>query len=343
MLLEQIAGNQEALAENHKIQINLVGAADSRRMMFNPRGLDPHTVKSILKLEPEESEPVNIQAFIEKIKTLNLPNAAFCDCTASDDVAAAYDAILRAAIPVITPNKRALSAPLQYYKTLKDLSRDQGVPFLYETTVCAALPVISTIRDLTLAGDKVRRIQAVLSGTLSFIFNNFDGTKPFSALVRDAKAQGYTEPDPRDDLNAKDAARKALILARECGMNLEFSSIVIEDILPKSCLDAPSVDAFFAELEKCDAAFEARRSAAAAAGKALRYIAIIEDGAAKLSLQEESAESPFLSLAGSENIVVITSDRYATMPLVIKGPGAGAEVTAGGVFSDIIRAAKTLV
>ncbi|MDR0455783.1 MAG: bifunctional aspartate kinase/homoserine dehydrogenase I, partial [Treponema sp.] len=194
-----------------------------------------------------------------------------------------------------------------------------------------------------LSGDRVRRIEAVLSGTLSFIFNNFDGKKPFSALVREAKAKGYTEPDPRDDLNAMDAARKALILARECGLSLEFSNVAIEPILPPACFKAKNVDAFFKELEKSDAAFEKRRAEAAAQGKALRYVAVVEEGSAKLSLRPEAASSPFRSLVDSDNMVVITTDRYAKLPMVIKGPGAGAQVTAGGVFADIVRIARTLV
>ncbi|MCL2374154.1 MAG: bifunctional aspartate kinase/homoserine dehydrogenase I, partial [Treponema sp.] len=304
-LLEQIANQRETLAESHKIRINLAGAADSKNMMFDPQGIDPRTAAAALKSGAPGIQPFSLPAFIAMMKSLNLPNAAFCDCTANDDVAGIYGEALKAAIPVITPNKRAGSASYERYQALKDISRERGIPYLYETTVCAGLPVISTLRDLTLAGDRVRRIEAVLSGTLSFIFNSFDGKKSFSALVRDAKAKGYTEPDPRDDLNAKDAARKALILARECGMALELSSVAIEPILPEACFQAADVDAFFAELEKADGDFEARRVAAAARGRELRYVAVIEDGCARLSLREEESGSPFLSLVDSDNIVVI--------------------------------------
>ena len=340
-LLEQIASQQEILAENNKIRINLIGAADSKHMLFDTRGLDPRTSKSVLKTG--SAEPLDFKVFIERMKAFNLPNTAFCDCTASDSVPQRYAEILKAAIAVVTPNKRANAGSLDYYKTLRDLSRGRGIPYLYETTVCAGLPVISTLRDLSLSGDKIRRIEAVVSGTLSFIFNNFDGSKSFSALVREARAKGYTEPDPRDDLNAMDAARKILILARECGMGLEFSSVEVEPILPQSCFEAPGVEAFFAELEKSDDYFEKRRSLAEAEGKALRYVAVIEEGAARLSLRGEEAGSPFRSLVDSDNIVVISSDRYSSLPMVIKGPGAGAQVTAGGVFADIVRIARTLV
>jgi aspartokinase/homoserine dehydrogenase 1 len=321
-------------------------------MAFSAGGLDPAEVKNLLQQvsAPKDSKPgaplvqdFNLELFIEKMKSFNMPNTCFCDCTANDGVSAAYSDILRSSIPVVTPNKRANAGSLDYYRLLTGFSRDRGIPYLYETTVCAGLPVISTLRDLSLSGDKVQRIEAVLSGTLSFIFNNYDGGKTFSALVREAKAAGYTEPDPRDDLNAMDAARKALILARECGMNLEFPAVAIEPILPPACFEAEDVETFFNELEKSDAAFEKRRSAAAAAGKALRYVAVIEEGKASLSLREEPAGSPFRSLVDSDNIVVITTARYFRLPMVIKGPGAGAQVTAGGVFADIVRIARTLV
>lgn len=338
-LLQQIAKQQEVLADEHKIHINLIGVANSKRMLFNPQGINPSKAAELL----EQGEPMDLDQFIHRMKSLNLPNSAFCDCTAADQVPARYLEILQHAIPVVTPNKRANSGAFAYYQALTSYSRERGIPYLYETTVCAGLPVISTIHDLALSGDRIRRIEAVLSGTLSYIFNNYDGSVPFSALVRQAKEKGYTEPDPRDDLNAMDAARKALILARECGINLEFNQIHIDPILPPACLEAPTVEAFFAELEKADPIFEARRKKAAAEGKALRYVAIIEEGRAQLSLREEAAASPFRSLVDADNIVVITSDRYSVLPMVIKGPGAGAQVTAGGVFADIVRIARTLV
>ena len=354
-LLDQIAGHREILADKDKIRINLVGVANSRRMVFCREGLDPKKAKILLSdtessggkkiaaCPADGSEPLNLPSFIATMISFNLPNACFCDCTASDDVSAAYAQIIEASIPIVTPNKRANSGTLEYYQRLTGFSRERGIPYLYETTVCAGLPVISTLRDLFLSGDRVRRIEAVLSGTLSFIFNNFDGGKPFSALLREAKAKGYTEPDPRDDLNAMDAARKALILARECGLSLEFANVAIEPILPAACFRAKDVEAFFTELAKSDAAFEKRRAEAAACGKSLRYVAVIEEGAAKLSLRAEAPGSPFRSLVDSDNIVVITTDRYSKLPMVIKGPGAGAQVTAGGVFADIVRIARTLV
>jgi aspartokinase/homoserine dehydrogenase 1 len=357
-LLDQLGDHREVLADTYKIRITLAGAANSRGMLFDPAGLDPLAVKKALGRGGNSGGmdtavsmvPFNLDGFLSKMKDFNLPSTAFCDCTASEQVAARYAEILAWSIPVVTPNKRANGGACAYYKTLTDYSREWGIPYLYETTVCAGLPVISTLRDLFLSGDKVRRIEAVLSGTLSFIFNNFDGSKPFSALLREAKQAGYTEPDPRDDLNAMDAARKALILARECGMPLEFDSVQIEPLLPPACFKAPDVEAFFAELEKSDADFASRHKKAAAAEKALRYVAVIEAasggsaaGSVRLSLREEGEGSPFRTLKDSDNMVVIHSDRYSRLPMVIKGPGAGAQVTAGGVFADIVRIARTLV
>jgi len=345
-LLDQIAEHKKILAEEYKIRINLAGVGDFGRMILRPEGLDPKTAKAHLKDAAGKNDgtaALDLAAFISAMKALNLPNTCFCDCTASEEVAGLYAQILQSSIPVVTPNKRANSSSLDYYKTLTGFSRARGIPYLYETTVCAGLPVISTLRDLFLSGDKVRRIEAVLSGTLSYIFNNFDGSKTFSALLREAKSKGFTEPDPRDDLNAVDAARKAVILARECGVNMEYSEVEIEPILPLACFKADGVEAFFKELEKSDGDFEKRRSEAAAEGKTLRYVAVIENGRAKLSLRKEKAGSPFLTLTDADNIVVITTDRYSTLPMVIKGPGAGAQVTAGGVFADIVRIARTLV
>jgi len=345
-LLDQIAEHKKILAEEYRIKINLAGVGDFDRMILRPEGLDPKTAKALLRNKTEKNDGISVldlAAFISAMKTMNLPNTCFCDCTASDKVAGLYAEILHSSIPVVTPNKRANAGPLDYYKTLTGFSRARDIPYLYETTVCAGLPVISTLRDLFLSGDKVRRIEAVLSGTLSYIFNNFDGSKSFSALLREAKNKGFTEPDPRDDLNAIDAGRKAVILARECGLNMEFSEVEIEPILPVACFEADGVEAFFKELEKSDADFEKRRREAAAEGKTLRYVAVIENGSAKLSLRKEHAGSPFLTLTDADNIVVITTDRYSTLPMVIKGPGAGAQVTAGGVFADIVRIARTLV
>ena len=351
-LLDQIAETKEKLAAN-MINVNLIGAANFDKMIFSLDGLDPKKTKKTLTAEGKAAGTEQIkfnskgnpdpEVFIEKMAAMNLPNSCFCDCTASEETSALYEKILQHSIPIVTPNKKANSGSLDYYKRLTSYARERGIPYLYETTVGAGLPVISSLRDLFLSGDKIKKIEAVLSGTLSFIFNNYDGSIPFSALVREAKAKGYTEPDPRDDLNAMDAARKVLILARECGLSIEFANVTIEPILPPACFKAKDIEAFFKELEKSDADFEKRRADAEKEGKLLRYIAVIEEGKAKISLRAESEGSPFRSLVDSDNIVVITTERYSKLPMVIKGPGAGAQVTAGGVFADIVRTARTLV
>ena len=348
-LLDQIAENRDKLADN-MIRINLIGAANFDKMIFSAAGLDPKKTKKILTTEGKaegaetiEPDKKGAEAFIEKMASFNLPNSCFCDCTASEDIASLYEKILHHSVPIITPNKKANSGSLDYYKRLTRYSGERGIPYLYECTVGAGLPVISTLRDLFLSGDKVIRIEAVLSGTLSYIFNNFDGSIPFSALVKQAMEKGYTEPDPRDDLNAMDAARKVLILARECGLNIEFKNVTIEPILPQSCFKAKNIDDFFIELKNSDTDYEKRRAEAAKDSGQLRYIAVIEEGKAKLSLRPEKQGSPFRTLVDSDNIVVITTNRYSKLPMVIKGPGAGAQVTAGGVFADIVRTARTLV
>ena len=348
-LLEQIAENQDKLKDD-MIRVNLIGAANYDKMVFSLNGLDPKKVKKMLttqgKVEGTEQIEVGFKganAFIDKMASLNLPNSCFCDSTASEDIANLYEKVLHSSISIVTPNKKANSGSLDYYKRLTTYSKKRGIPYLYECTVGAGLPVISSLRDLFLSGDKIIKIEAILSGTLSFIFNSFDGKIPFSALVREAKSKGYTEPDPRDDLNAMDAARKVLILARECGLNIEFKNVTIEPILPQACFKAKDIDTFFKELEKTDADYEKKRAQAASEKKQLRYIAVIEEGKAKLSLRAEEEGSPFRSLVDSDNIVVITTNRYSKLPMVIKGPGAGAQVTAGGIFADILRTARTLV
>jgi aspartokinase/homoserine dehydrogenase 1 len=219
--------------------------------------------------------------------------------------------------------------------------RESGSRYLYETTAGAGLPVISTLHDLLVSGDRIVRIEAMLSGTIGYVMSSYDGSATFASLVRKAKELGYTEPDPRDDLCAADAARKALILARECGRELEFSDIAIEPLLPASCIDAPGIDAFFAELEREEPFF--RSMIADAKGAELVYAATIDEAGIRLGLRAAAQGDPLFGLRGAENVVAFTTERYATLPLVVRGPGAGGEVTAGGLFADIVRIAKSLV
>jgi bifunctional aspartokinase / homoserine dehydrogenase 1 len=282
------------------------------------------------------SEPTDMQAFIGRMIALNLPNSIFIDCTASGEIPQHYEKILSESISVVTPNKRANSGSYDDYQRLKLTAIKRDAKFLYETNVGAGLPIINTLSDLLASGDKILKIEAVLSGSLSFIFNNFQGNKRFSEVVREAKELGFTEPDPRDDLSGMDVARKILILARETGLALELSDIEVDNFLPQNVLAAQSVETFFEELERRDSLFEEKKNHAAAHHQALRYIASLENGKARVQLIEVSGEHPFYTLSGSDNIISFTTERYRERPLVVKGPGAGAEVTAAGVFANLI-------
>jgi len=236
----------------------------------------------------------------------------------------------------------ANSGSMKEYRKLREIMQRRNVNFLYETNVGAGLPVINTLNDLITSGDRILRIEAVLSGTLSYIFNTFNASQAFSDVVKEAKRLGYTEPDPRVDLSGLDVARKLLILARETGMDIELKDISIEQILPSDCMKAKSVEDFFRSLERNNALFEKRRAVAAGKGKVLRFIAKLEKGKASIRLEEVDPTHPFYNLSGSDNIISFTTERYNTRPLVVKGPGAGAEVTAAGVFAEIISLSKFL-
>jgi len=337
-LLAQIDAQKQRLLAERSIRINLVGLANSKKMLIDPNGIDPKTWKERLAAE---GAPADFPLYLERVKALNLPSACFCDCTASEEPPDHYLGLLESSIAVVTPNKRANSGPIGRYQAIKQAMRDRDVVYGYETTVGAGLPVIGTLRDLVACGDTITRIEAVLSGTVSFIFNGLGKGSSFSELVLEAKRRGYTEPDPRDDLGAVDIARKTLILIREAGLGLDYADIVIQPILPERLVKAPSVEEFLALLPEADAAIGAMAEAAAAKGKALRYVATIEPGSAALALREYGPESPFYNLDGTDNIVMFTTARYSANPLVVRGPGAGAAVTAGGVFADILKTAQS--
>jgi aspartokinase/homoserine dehydrogenase 1 len=252
-------------------------------------------------------------------------------------VTAFYEAILSANVSIVTPNKKANSSSMEEYQKLKATAFQRGAKFLYETNVGAGLPVINTMNDLLLSGDKVLRIEAVLSGTLNYIFSSFEEGTKFSDVVKEAKAKGYTEPDPRDDLNGMDVARKILILSRDTGLSMELGDIKVENLVPESCQGDISIDEFMKRLEKHDAEFEALRKKAADKNQKLRYMAVLDNGVVKIQLGSVEGKHPFYSLSGSDNIILLTTERYHDRPMVIRGPGAGAEVTAAGVFADVIR------
>jgi aspartokinase/homoserine dehydrogenase 1 len=285
---------------------------------------------------------MDAEKFVSHIQADYLPHAAIIDCTANPSVADRYAEWLRRGIHVITPNKRAHSGPIAYYQDLKRLSGSR-THFLYEATVGAGLPVIQTVKDLVATGDEIRSISGIFSGTLAYLFNLFDGTRPFSEIVREAKAKGYTEPDPRDDLSGKDVARKAVILAREAGLTLELDDIAVESLAPSALANA-SVDEFLKRLPDFDAPMAERVSAAKRAGKVLRYVATIDvkTGKANVGLESFAPTHPFANISLTDNIVQFVTGRYCDNPLIVRGPGAGPAVTAGGIFADLLRLCSML-
>lgn len=333
-LLRQIAQQAAFLKQKQELEIKVVGLANSRQMLLKPEGINLSRWKETLA---EEGSPSDLPSFIGKMKELNLSNTIFVDNTADERVAGYYENILDGSISISTPNKIATSSSYLQYQRLKTIAARRGVRFFYETNVGAGLPVITTLNDLINSGDRIQQIEGVLSGSLSFIFNSFTEGKRFSEVVTQAKELGYTEPDPREDLNGYDVRRKLLILARETGLPIEAVDVVIDPVLPDACRNAESVEAFFTALRAHDDHFETMRSEAAAAGKALRMIASLSDGKASIGLQAVSMEHPFYFLSGSDNMIVFTTDRYRDRPLVVRGPGAGAEVTAAGIFAEIIK------
>jgi len=332
-LLAQIGKQAAFLREKRRLEIKIAGLANSKKMAFTEEGVDISDWESVLK---NSAQAFSMPHFVEQMKGLNLPNTIFIDNTASEAVAGFYEQILEASISISTPNKMAASSSYLQYQRLQQMAAKRGVRWRYETNVGAGLPLITTLNDLIHSGDRIIKIEGILSGTLSFIFNNFRAGSSFSGIVREAKRLGLTEPDPREDLSGADVRRKLLILARETGLPLEAEDISVANILPESCLAARNTEAFLAELEQHDAHFETMRQTAEQDDKVLRFVAKLEDGRAEIVLQSFDRQHPFYFLSGSDNMVVFTTERYRERPLVVRGPGAGAEVTAAGVFAEVI-------
>ncbi|MGY6522558.1 MAG: bifunctional aspartate kinase/homoserine dehydrogenase I [Mongoliitalea sp.] len=334
-LIKMIASQQEKLQRENDLDIQIHGIANSRYMAFHEDGFDLKNCP-----EPQDAEgaqAMNLEAFIAQMESMNFSNSVFVDCTASQEVADLYDRVLEAKVAIVTPNKKANSGDLAKYKSLKKLAYKRGVKFLYETNVAAGLPVINTLQDLMLSGDKVLRIEAVLSGSMNFIFSEFEKGLPFSEVVRQAKEKGYTEPDPRDDLSGMDVGRKILILGREAEQELHFEDIDIQSMVPDDCVETKDVEEFFTKLKAHDAAFTQLLTEAQETGKKLRFMATLENGKAKVGLNSLDSSHPFYTLKGSDNMILFTTERYHDFPMIIRGPGAGADVTAAGVFADVIR------
>ena len=333
-LFSQLHKQHSFLEDQNDVEIKVVGISNSRRMYFNADGVDLGNWQSEMDANGEVAD---LATFISKMQEMNLPNCVFIDNTASKLPATYYENIFKSNISVVTCNKIANSGDYAQYKLLHETARKHGVDFFYETNVGAGLPIVRVLKDLMMSGDQLLKIEAILSGTISYIFNNFKGDASFYDVVKKAQELGYTEPDPRDDLGGIDFMRKMLILGRDAGYPIESSDVQLGNILPESCLKASSVDEFYAELLKADDFFNNIKQEAEQQGKVIRYIGTLENGKVAISLQMVDESHPFYALSGSDNIISFTTERYKERPLVVKGPGAGAEVTAAGVFADLVN------
>ena len=334
-LIEQLASQQEKLKQEHGLKLNVVGLASSRKALFSREGIDLSHWRRLLETAPDS----NTTRLHDEVIGMNIFNSVFVDCTASPEVASLYKEFLEHNINVVAANKIAASSDYENYHALKAIAQRRGVKYLFETNVGAGLPIIRTINDLIHSGDKILRIEAVLSGTLNYIFNKISADVPFSQTVQMAKAEGYSEPDPRIDLSGKDVIRKLVILAREAGYRVEQSDVEAHLFIPDTFFQG-SVEQFWQNLPSLDADFEQRRRRVEADGKRWRFVAKYENGQASVSLAEIPQGHPFYGLEGSNNIVLLTTERYREYPMLIQGYGAGASVTAAGVFADIMSIAN---
>jgi aspartokinase/homoserine dehydrogenase 1 len=337
-LLKQIENQFENLLASQDLKLNLIGVSNSTKNFVHTKDLQFDNWDTQLTQKGIEG---NLESFVQQILETNLPNIVFVDNSASTLVSRYYQTLLDNNISVVTCNKIATSDTQINYDQLKRTAVKKNVNFLYETNVGAGLPIIKTLQDLIHSGDSIVKIEAILSGTISFIFNNYIGNVSFAAIVQDAQNKGFTEPNPVDDLSGKDFARKMLIIARESGLKLEMEDIVIHPILPEVCLQAQDVSEFYNRLREQEPYFADLKQKALENKQVLRYIGSLEKGKVQIKIESVGAEHPFFNLTGSDNIISITTQRYLNNPLVVKGPGAGAEVTAAGVFADIMRAAAS--
>jgi len=338
-LMRQLAAQSARLKRHFDIDLRVRALSTSTHMLLSERPID---LEAADRDAIARSEPLNLERLVAHVHAEYLPHAAIIDCTASDEVASQYESWLARGIHVVTPNKRANTAGMDYYRRLRNANRTVGAHYLYETTVGAALPIIQTLRDLIQTGDEIIEIEGILSGTLSFLFNSLDGRRSFSELVTHARDLGYTEPDPRDDLSGMDVARKVVILAREMGLSLELGDVEVKSLVPEA-LQSGTVSEFLAALPAHDAEMEATRRSAAKAGNVLRFVGrVTRDGEASVGLCPYPASHPFARVQLTDNIVLFRTGRYRDNPLVVQGPGAGREVTAAGVFADLLRLASYL-
>lgn len=332
-LISQIATHFSQLKTQHHVEIKLVGLANSKKMIVDPNGLSFFNLDQILS-QCERNTDLN--QFVTEMIQLKTPNTVFVDCTANDHIVDHYLRILQASIHIVSANKKPFTAvPFSKYKEMKDMAQEKKIALLYETTVGAGLPTINTLKSLIRTGDTILKIEAVLSGTLNYIFNTFHGTKTFSQVLLEAQQKGYTEPDPRDDLNGADVARKLLILAREIGLQLEMKDVQVQNLIPEQ-FRSLSLDQFLQRCSELDSVYLQQQQTVHQNNQVLRYIASLDRGICSVKLEAVGSDHASYSLKGSENIIIYTTKRYPSNPMVVKGPGAGSEVTATGVFADVL-------
>lgn len=335
-LIEQIASQQQTLLATKALKLRVVGIANSRKAVFNPDGIDLSSWRDRIERSTLKASP---KIILDEILDMNVYNPVFVDCTSSAEIAGLYADLLDHNINVVAANKKAASSSYDNYQRLKEIAHRRDVKFLFETNVGAGLPIINTINNLINSGDRILKIEAVLSGTLNYIFNTMSAMIPLSKAIRMAQEEGYSEPDPRDDLSGTDVIRKIVILARESGYKIEQEDVEASLFIPDQLFEGPLED-FYAELGSLDEEMEKRRAAAEEAGRRFRFVARMENGRLSVGLEEVDASHPFYYLDGSNNVILITTERYHEYPMEIKGYGAGAEVTAAGVFADIISIAN---
>ncbi|QQS51883.1 MAG: bifunctional aspartate kinase/homoserine dehydrogenase I [Bacteroidota bacterium] len=333
--LQQIKQQRNHLLQEHKLKVNVIGISRSRKMVINPEGVNLENYLA----EIEQGDTANLNKFVEAIRELNLRNSVFVDCTADENVAKVYKKVLDSYVSLVTANKVACSSDYAEYKELKKTALHNNVKFMYETNVGAGLPIINTINDLIRSGDKILKLEAVLSGTLNFLFNVLSEEVSLSAAIRMAKEKGYSEPDPRIDLSGIDVVRKLVILAREAGYPIEQRDVKVNAFLPADCFEG-SIDTFWHKVADFDKEFENKRKELSAKGLKWRFIASLNCGVAEVGLHEVDMFHPAYPLEGSNNILLLTTERYKDAPMMIRGYGAGADVTAAGVFADVIRVAN---
>ena len=332
--LKQLETQMERLKKDRKIDFKVRGILNSKTMLLEPDSIDLGIWKAQLE---SKGQPSSLNDFIRHIKADHIPNSVLIDCTSSEEIASHYPEWLRSGFHLITPNKKSNTGTMEFYQEIRKAAREKNRHFLYETTVGAGLPVINTLRDLVQTGDQIIQIEGIFSGTLSYVFNSFHSKTPFSEVIKDAKTKGFTEPDPRDDLSGMDVARKLIILARECGREVNLSDVKVESLVPDS-MKTLSVDEYLNRLSENDSVMLAKLEAASAKGEVLRYVGIIpEKGSPRVELKSYPLSHAFARISGSDNIVAYQTTRYHSQPLIVQGPGAGPEVTAAGIFGDLLR------